>query len=142
MDSTYAAGSANRSLLVLGDGQPNDNANDNLETTCEKAQQTGVPINTIGFGPAADQSPNANKAAVDTLRNLANCSGGAYTGVVSATALDSAFANFGTAARSGSVVNTVNFDPIPAPQTLITGSVLVGNGAQAPVSVTYTFVAP
>jgi Mg-chelatase subunit ChlD len=139
-NQAYPAGSTNRTLVVLGDGQPNSGGT--LEEACGKAQSTGIPINTIGFGPAADQSENASENAVKTLRDLADCSGGAYTGVVEASELQEAFSNFGEAARSGSVTITVRFGPVPASGTEVQGTVAVGNGEQAPVEISYRFVAP
>jgi len=136
----YPEGDGNRSLLVLGDGQPNGDGS--LEDACAKAQDTGIPINTIGFGPAADQSPNVSEQAVKTLRDLASCSGGAYSGVVDADELGDAFTSFGEAARSGSVTITVRFDPIPESGSTVEGSLFVGNGTQTPVELSYDFVAP
>lgn len=140
-DSKYPAGSAHRGLLVLGDGRPN-NDDGTLAAACAKAQSTGIPINTIGFGPAADQSPQKSDQAVQVLRELATCSGGAYTGIVPATDLEEAFRRFGLAATQGSVTITVVFDPIPAPDTVVEGQVSVGDGLQQPVTISYRFSAP
>jgi hypothetical protein len=139
-EQIYPAGSTNRSLVVLGDGMPTSAGL--LPDTCDKAQLTGIPINTIGFGPAADESSEANPGAVKVLRDLADCSGGAYSGVVESTELASAFAHFGEATRSGSVVITVRFDPIPASGDTVSGVLAVGNGEQQPVELSYSFVAP
>ena len=138
--SVYPEGDGNRTLLVLGDGQPNGGGS--LDEACLKSQQVGIPINTIGFGPAADKSPVAQQDAVQTLRDLADCSGGAYTGVVDANALGDAFAGFGEAARAGRVTITVRFDPVPTSGTTGGGSVALGNGTQTPVEIQYEFVAP
>lgn len=139
-DAKYPVGAANRSLVVLGDGTPNGGGGE--ATTCAAAQAAAIPINTIGFGPAADESPRAQPRAVDVLRNLADCSGGAYTGVVEASELSEAFTTFGQAVRSGSIVITVAFDPIPAPRGRTSGSASLGNGNQTPITLRYTFIAP
>lgn len=139
-NSKHAAGSVNRALVVLGDGKPNGGGT--LTQACDKAKQTGIRINTVGFGPAADQSPRRNDKAVRTLRDLATCSGGAYTSVVDASELQKAFSNLGQAAKSGSVVITVQFGPIPAKGTPISGNISLGNGAQSPISLQYSFSAP
>lgn len=139
-DAKYPMGAANRSLVVLGDGTPNGGGTQ--AATCAAARETGIPINTIGFGPAADESPRAQTGAVDVLRNLADCSGGAYTGVVEASELSEAFTTFGQAVRSGSIVITVAFDPIPAPRARASGSASLGNKGQTPITLSYTFVAP
>ena len=139
-NSKHPAGSVNRALLVLGDGKPNGGGT--LTQACDKAKQTGIRINTVGFGPAADQSPRRSESAVRTLRDLATCSGGAYTGVVDASELQNAFSNLGQAAKSGSVIITVQFGPIPAKGTPISGNISIGNGAQDPIQLQYSFTAP
>lgn len=139
-DAKYPLGTAHRSLMVLGDGSPNGGGTQ--AATCAAAQETGIPINTIGFGSAADQSPSVEPRAVDVLRNLADCSGGAYTGVVQASELSGAFTTFGQAVRSGSIVITVAFDPIPASRARASGSASLGNHNQTPITLSYTFVVP
>ena len=139
-NSKHPAGSVNRALLVLGDGKPNGGGT--LTQACDKAKQTGIRINTVGFGPAADQSPKRSESAVRTLRDLATCSGGAYTGVVDASELQNAFSNLGQAAKSGSVVVTVQFGPVPHKGTPISGNISIGNGLQSPIQLQYTFSAP
>lgn len=137
----YAFGSANRSLLVLGDGAPTGAGT--LQDACDKATQTGIQLNTVGFGPAADQSPDANPSAVEVMRQLATCGGGAYAGVVNADELQSTYKNFATATTAGRVVLTVQLSPIPLSDETVTGSVSVGNGVQAaPVAVPYQFDVP
>jgi hypothetical protein len=136
----HPAGVASRSMIVLGDGQPNGGGT--LQACCDAAKAAGIPINTIGFGPAADSSPRASTKAVQTLRSLAACSGGAYSGVVEASALNQAFTTMGQAAKSGSVVITVKYGPIPMTGTPVSGDVAIGNGAQSPVAIQYAFVAP
>lgn len=139
LESEGDSGDANRSLVVLGDGAPSDRGEDDV---CARAQQSGIPVNTIGFGPAADDDARAQARAVEVLRNLAFCSGGAYTGVSAAEELGGAFSLVGEAVRSGSIVITVSFAPIPPPRARVSGGVDVGNGAQTPVTLSYTFIAP
>ena len=140
-NQAFGPGSANRSLVVLGDGLPGSGAT--LAQACDKAADVGIPINTIGFGPAADRSPTTNTDAVRVLRDLAVCSSGAYNGVVAAEDLAETFRNFGQATRSGSVEILVRFEPIPAPRTRVSGTVEVGLADQAmrPV-VAFDFVVP
>lgn len=137
----YSAASGNRAMLLLSDGQPSGSGT--LQACCDKAKETGIPVNTLGFGPAADSSPSAVPDAVATLRKIANCSGGAYTGVVEATGLSNTLRAQGQAAKLGSVQITVKFSPIPATGTKVSGTAKVGNGSQAkPVELSFTFVAP
>ena len=130
-----------RSIVLLGDGQPTGTGT--LEDVCASAQAAQIPLNTIGLGPAADASPSADPDAVKVLRDLADCSGGAYTGVVEASDLGEAFDGFGQATSSGAVVVTVRFSPIPAAGSEIGGDLDVGSPDQVtPITVTYDFVAP
>lgn len=139
-DKAFAAGSRNRALLVLGDGKPSSKSS--LDEACKAAKRTGIPINTVGFGPAADSSPKADSKAVQVLRALASCSGGAYAGVVEATGLNDTFNKLGQASKSGSVVVTARFSPVPDQGASVGGALDIGNGAQQGVSVRYSFVAP
>ena len=139
-DGKHPASSINRALVVLGDGRPNGGGT--LAQACDKAKQTGIRINTVGFGPAADSSPRRSDSAVRTLRDLATCSGGAYTSVADASELQTAFANLGQAAKSGSVVVTVKLGPVPPKGTPVSGNIAIGNGMQAPIQLQYSFTAP
>ncbi len=139
-EKKFPGDAVSRSMLVLGDGRPNNDRT--KDECCNKAKTLGIPINTIGFGPAADQSENATADAVKVLRSLANCSGGAYTGVVDASNLSSVFKNYGQATKLGSVVITVKFSPIPSSEN-VTGTLSIGNGSQStPIPVQYSFTAP
>lgn len=130
-----------RGLLLLGDGQPS--AGGSQEEVCMAAQAAGLPINTVGFGPAADQSPRADGNAVRVLRDLATCSSGAYSGVVDAEGLEGAFINFARATRSGSSTLVVRFVPVPPPATTVMGTVAVASPGQGdPVEVEFSFVTP
>lgn len=131
-----------RSIVLLGDGQPTG-LDGTLEEVCTSAQAAQIPLNTIGLGPAADASPTSDPEAVKVLRDLADCSGGAYTGVVEASDLGDAFDGFGQATSSGAIVVTVRFSPVPAAGSTIAGDLEIGSPDQpAPVTVTYDFVAP
>jgi len=130
-----------RSILLLGDGKPGGTGT--LDDVCLSAQAAQIPLNTIGLGPAADGSPSADPDAVKVLRDLADCSGGAYTGVVDAQDLGTAFDAFGQATRSGAVVVTVRFSPVPAAGETVSGDLSVASPDQANgPTVTYSFVAP
>ncbi len=130
-----------RGLLLLGDGEPTDGSSN--AGVCAAAQANGLAINTVGFGPAADQSAGADARAVQVLRDLATCSGGAYSGVTNATGLESAFVNFARATRSGSSTLVVRLLPVPSPRTRTTGQVVVSSPGQGdPIAVPFEFVTP
>lgn len=140
-NDAFPPASANRSLLILGDGEPNDDHL--LDDVCAKAIETGIPVNTIGFGPAADQADDVDTDAVDLMRQVAACSGGLYTGVVAAHELAGVFGRMGQSTRSGSLVVTVRFSPIPTSDSEVTGVVTIGKQGQLdPVTIAYAFVPP
>jgi Mg-chelatase subunit ChlD len=143
LDKKFPRGSADRSLVLLSDGQPTDADSGTTHVQCcQQAKEVGAPINTVGFGPAADRSPSAKKEAVQVLRKLAICSGGSYTGVVKATNLRQAFERLGKAKLSGSLAVTARFESLPPSGSTIEGTLHVGNGMQAAVPLPFIFATP
>lgn len=129
----------NRALVVLGDGEPNGTGT--LFGSCTWANTTKIPVNTVGFGPAAYQSPKANLTAIWNLGALSGCSGGTYSSVALAPDLSKTYVAIGQLLKKGSMKITVSYSPIPT-KKFVTGSLAVGNGQQTPVEVKYTFYAP
>jgi DNA-binding phage protein len=134
-----AANHKNRALVVLGDGEPNGSGT--LGGSCIWAGTTKVPINVIGFGPAAYQSKQANLTAIWNLGALAGCSGGAYSSVAAPEDLSKTYTAIGQLLKKGAMEITVKFSPTPS-ATFVSGTLGLGLGAQAPVEVNYTFYAP
>lgn len=141
LDFAAPAATFERSLVVLGDGNPGDRTL--ASQACETATRLGIAVSTIGFGPAADTSRSPDSGAVSTLRNLAFCSGGGYSSVAEASDLMQAFRIIGQATRSGSTRLVIQLQPVPPPGSLVTGRVDVSNGVQGPpAQVEFTFVTP
>lgn len=135
------AGDPNRALIVLGDGQPEYNQV-RPEDCCETASRAGIPLSTVGFGPAADRSKDADAKAVAVLRHLAQCSGGTYSGVVSVANIGFAFTHLSLAARSGSLAVTGRMSPVPKTGTTVRGVISAGNATQTLAEASFTFVTP
>lgn len=66
-----------RGIVVMSDGA--DTTSDRLPTAVvERSLALGIPVNTIGFGPASDVGDEIDASAVDDLRRLASETGGYY----------------------------------------------------------------
>jgi hypothetical protein len=140
-DGAQSSASFSRSMLLLGDGQPN--WGDVTEAdACAAAVAAGIPINTIGFGPAADLSPQMYEEAVAALRNLANCSGGTYVGVATPEDISNAFDGYGEALKHGTVDLSVKLSAAPAPGSIVSGELVVSNGKDKGARVKFSFRAP
>lgn len=128
-----------RGILLLSDGQPSSMRE---REACHNAAKTaGIPVFTVGLGPAAESDPKIDVSAVKVLRELASETGGSYASANDPTQLDHLFANIGTALARGSCRTTLRVkttNPI-APGVTIAGEISVGgNGAKA----SFTLVAP
>lgn len=134
-----AASYPNRALVVLGDGEPNGTGT--LLGSCAVAATTKIPVNTVGFGPAALQLVGGDLAAIWNLGALAGCSHGAYSSAPKAAELSKTYTAIGQLLKKGAMVVTVAYGPVPSKQ-FVTGTLAVGMGQQTPVEVKYTFYAP
>ena len=126
-----------RGMLLLSDGQPDSMSKRNA---ChDAAKRAGIPVFTVGLGPAAEADPKADPAAVKVLRELASETGGSYASANDPGQLDRLFSTIGTALARGNCKTTLEVKsaaPIPA-GTTITGEISVGRrGAKA----SFTFV--
>lgn len=128
-----------RGILLLSDGQPTSMSK---RSAChDAAKVAGIPVFTVGLGPAAEADPNADPAAVKVLRELASETGGSYASANNPAQLDRLFSNVGTALAHGSCRTTLKVKsatPI-AEGTTLTGEITVGShGAKA----SFTLVTP
>ena len=130
LDDTYAYDAFDRVLLVLTDGQPNCGEGLTYQNhVVDESISRGVPIYTVGLGPASDLSPSANIGAVQVAQNLAQKTGGVYAAATDAVALQSVFENIGVGISLGQIVAYFEMlDPIPAAGTLVSGVVTVTSG--------------
>ena len=130
-----------QAILLLSDGAPNSAT---MKTKCiNDALAAGIPIFTIGLGPAAE-TPTAGASqatAVQVLRELASATGGAYASADQPAQLMALFSNVGTALSQGKCdTNAVLNEYISlVPGTTVTGTVTVGDGS---ATGTFQFVAP
>lgn len=128
-----------RGMLLLSDGEPNS---DDQRDACHNAAKAAmIPVYTVGLGPAAEGSEDADPEAVKVLRELATDTGGSYASANDPTQLDSLFKNMGTALAKGSCQTkaTIGNAAKIVPGTKITGEITVGdNGAKA----TFELIAP
>lgn len=127
-----AARDHRRGMLLLSDGQPDSMRR---RSAChDAARRAGIPVFTVGLGPAAEADPKAEAAAVKVLRELASETGGSYASANDPGQLDRLFSTIGTALAHGNCKTTLKVRsaaPIPAGTTL-TGEISVGRrGAKA-----------
>lgn len=129
-----------RGVLLLSDGKPTDTSKRALCHDAAKA--AGIPVFTVGLGPAAEGSQNADPDAVKVLRELSTDTGGGYASANAPAELDGLFRNMGTALSRGSCRTTATVADAASkivPGTKVTGEVTVGDkGATA----SFEFVAP
>jgi len=64
-------------LIVLSDGADTVSSASRADVV-DEAQRLGVRVHTIGYGPAADADTDRDEEAIDSMRELARQTGGAY----------------------------------------------------------------
>lgn len=129
-----------RGVLLLSDGEPTDKS---LRGKChDAAKAAGIQVFTVGLGPAAEGSAEAEADAVKVLRELSTETGGSYASANDPAQLDALFRNMGTALSRGSCRTSARILDAASkiqPGAKVTGEVTVGdNGARA----SFEFVAP
>jgi hypothetical protein len=128
-----------QAILLLSDGEPNSPT---LRAKCHKdAMDAGIPVFTVGLGPASEQVTGSSLAAVQVLRELATATGASYASADDPNQLMALFANIGTALTRGKCdsVAVINEYMRLTPGTRIGGRVRVGNNDAMG---TFEFVAP
>ena len=129
-----------RGILLLSDGEPND---EGKRDACHSAaKNAGIPVFTVGLGPAAEGDKNVSDTAVKVLRELATDTGGSYASANDAAQLDGLFRNMGTALSRGSCKTDATIADAASrikPGDKVTAEVAIGdNGAKA----SFEFIAP
>ena len=106
------------------------------------ASDLGVTVHTVGLGPASDLSSNPTASAVDVARALATRTGGVYAAATDPAALLPIFKAIATGAARGQLLASFQFTGnIPAPGTLISGTITVASGVTQQTA-SYSFVVP
>jgi hypothetical protein len=126
-------------ILLLSDGQPGDT---NLRAKCHAdALAAGVPVYTVGLGPAAEVMLGSDATAVRVLRELATETGATYASANLPEQLMALFANVGTALTGGKCESNARLDPFAllVPGQRIVGRVHVGDNQAVG---NFEFVAP
>jgi hypothetical protein len=145
-DTARSATSFDRKIVLLSDGQPNSLAL--RDQMCQTAKQKGILIFTIGLGPASDiDSLRRVTTAVENMRFIANCTGGAYAGIspTDPNSTNSIYASIASASAGGSIVITVTlsgsgFNAI-GQGTIVRGTLTLASGG-ASASGSFSFSAP
>ncbi len=107
-------------VVLLSDGEPN--AGVPRQDVCDAASSLGVPIFSIGLGPASDLSPLASADAVEEMQAVAACTNGVYAGIADGdpAAIQRIYESVATATSLGSVTYRVQVSG-PAFATLAPG---------------------
>lgn len=129
-----------RGVLLLSDGKPTDTSK---KAAChDAAKAAGIPVFTVGLGPAAEGDAKVDPGAVKVLRDLATETGGSYASANDVAQLDGLFRNMGTALSRGSCRTSATLAEAASkiqPGMKVAGEVQVGDkGAKAP----FEFIAP
>jgi hypothetical protein len=92
--------------VLFSDGQPSDTFR--RDAVCAEAVRLDVVVHSIGLGPASDIAEN-DPGAVEEMRAIANCTGGAYAGIApgGSTTIDAVYQALATATSQGSLTYTV-----------------------------------
>jgi len=118
-----------KAIVLLSDGAPNSTAL--RDSVCADAQRKESPIYSIGLGPASDLAPAAEQdpSAIEEMRSVSRCSGGAYAGIdpdSAAASTDEIYRAMATGTSKGSIVFLVSFDPADLQQHFSPGDRLTG----------------
>jgi hypothetical protein len=132
---------ARRVLLLLTDGQLNRETNTSVEVL-EAARQAGVSIGTVALGPASDRSDDPDPEAVALLQDLANGSGGLYSGAATPERLSSTLLSLTSPGSVGALRARFRLSPVPGAGSQITGTVRLANESHGSVSGGWSFTAP
>ncbi|HEX6670461.1 MAG TPA: vWA domain-containing protein [Gemmatimonadales bacterium] len=132
---------ARRVLLLLTDGQLNRETNTSLEVL-EAARQAGVSIGTVALGPASDRSDDPDPEAVALLQELANGSGGLYSGAATPERLSSTLLSLTSPGSVGALHARFKLSPVPGAGSQVTGTVRLANESHGSVSGGWSFTAP
>jgi len=139
VNTSRAASQFQRVMLLMTDGQPNSNTNRTNAITA--AKNAGIPIHTVGLGPASDVSPLREASAVQAVRELAEQTGGVYASATDAAALAPLFQTLAQVSSQGQLITAFQITPVPASGMRISGTVTVTSGGGT-ATANWSFVAP
>ena len=127
-----------KAVVVMSDGADTVSVT-SLDDTLDVAGSTGIPVHTVGLGPASDQAADADTRLVGILQEMSEVSDGVYGAASEAADLPRIAQAIAQAHCGGySVLVVKDSDPAESGEA-VEGSVGVkGTDIAAP----YTFVAP
>lgn len=146
VDTTKAAVQYERAIVLLSDGEPSSLFY--RDSTCILANELDIPIYTIGLGPASDlDSLTMSVTAVENMRYIANCTGGAYAGISpgDSSSANSIYGSMANATSQGSIIFNVTlsgtgFAGLSSGQ-LISGIITIVSGGTSAIA-SFSFVVP
>jgi hypothetical protein len=136
MDTTTPS-SAQRTLVVITDGEPSDNPFADSLFAIAAGQK--VRIFAVGVGAAAENDPAT--AAATLVRELASRTGGIYGAAESPAELETILKTIAKSASPSRLLLHLRLDPAPASGTGIGGTVTV-TGERGSATADWSFVAP
>jgi Mg-chelatase subunit ChlD len=136
MDTT-TPGSAQRTLVVITDGEPSDGLF--ADSLFAVAAGRKVRIFAVGVGAAAENDPATTAATL--TRELASRTGGIYGAAESPTELETILRTLAKSASPSRLLVHLRVDPAPASGTGIAGTVTV-TGERGSATADWSFVAP
>ncbi len=125
-------------IVVMSDGEDTESSQQ-LKDVVNKALEAGIPVHTVGFGPASDSFEEYNDNAVEGLRELSFQTGGYYGFVETVDDLPALTQAIAGAMCGGHTELYATFEE-PAPKgERVTGQVRL---AGTPLAVPFAFRAP
>ena len=127
-----------KAVVVMSDGADTVSVA-RLDDTLDVAGSAGIPVHTVGLGPASDQAPDADTRLVGILQEISEVSDGVYGAASEAADLPRITQAIAQAHCGGySVLVVKDSDPMQSGER-VDGSVGVKG---TDIEVPYTFVAP
>ncbi|HCH66655.1 MAG: hypothetical protein CL927_03030 [Deltaproteobacteria bacterium] len=139
VSSSFNGNDVGAALVVISDGADTASFEWGPTSMLDEAGSAGIPVHTVGLGPASDQAPNASDDLVALLRDLSDVSGGVYGAASEASDLPRVAEAIAKAHCGGYSVLVVRHDDPPESGSLVDGEVGV---VDTNVSAPFTFVAP
>lgn len=139
-DTTVAANSHKRTLVIITDGMPRDTLGykDSLFAATAAAQ---IRILAVGVGPASDHGTESVDSAVAVLRELATQTNGVYAGADEAQQLEPILHALANVSTSEQLLAELRIDPVPPSGTFIAGTVTI-KGKRGRATAGWSFIAP
>lgn len=130
---------AGRGLVIVSDGVDTASSH-SFEDAVAAAKAVGLPVHTIGFGPASDSNGAPDDLAVQGLRRLAEETGGTYGYVTEVDDLPNVTAAISAGLCGGYTKIDVVYDDPPPSGTPLTGFVRLKSNPE--FGVPFLFRAP